>query len=249
MGKPIDIRYKIDKFSNSYEKIDYNKEGRIKQDYLAWDFSEYTINVNYDVSYRYAKNPFNWKNKICVQLKNITFPEGFLLSLKKGYNDFQECSSDYSMLLIESKNFLIKINQIDNYIDLVQPQLVKFDINIILEGTNIRKTINYEFLVGEDLGDGWVAFDSGTTATTIAFGNDNTNIIIAKNKEEIVIPSVLVFDRKDINRSFYGDEAEKRIKSTVQYIGFPVVFKICNQILNEKRENLNKNILYLLKEL
>jgi len=58
LGKPVNIAYKVDKFLDSFEKTDYNKEGRIKQDYLAWNFSEYTIKVNYGISYKWTKNPF-----------------------------------------------------------------------------------------------------------------------------------------------------------------------------------------------
>jgi hypothetical protein len=225
--RPVAIGYDINKFLDSYEKIDYDKDGKVKQDYLVWNISEYTIKVNYYVYYKWEKNPFNWKNEVSIKLDNIQLPDGFVISLKKDNNDFHEYHSDYEMLLTDSNDFFVKVNQIDNYIDLTQPQFVKFNVNVIVQGTNIRKTIPYEFLVGEDLGDSWVAFDPGTTATTIAFGNDNTNIIIAKNREgSTLTPSVLVFDKKDTSKSFFGDKAESRIKSTAQYIGFRSIKKL-----------------------
>ena len=183
-GKPIGITYNVNLFLDSFEKTDYNNAGRIKQDYLPWKSSEDIIRINYCVCYKWEKNPFIWKNKISVKLDNIKLPDGFEITLKKDNDDFHEYHSDYEMLLIDRGSyFIVKINQIDNYIDLKQPQLIKFNVNIILGGTSIREIINYEFLIGEELGESWVAFDPGTTATTIAFGNSHDNIIIAKKQK------------------------------------------------------------------
>ena len=227
IGKPMDMNYRVDKFLDSFEKTDYNKNGRVKTDYLVWNISEYTVKIEYWIFYKWKNNPFNRKNKVSVKLDNIKLPGGFEVTLIKKSDDFNECPSDYEMLLTNSSEFLVKIKQTDNNIDLSQPQLVKYDINIIGVNFNIRKTISYKFLIGEDLGESWVAFDPGTTATTIAFEKNSTEITIAKNKDgETLTPSVLVFDRNAIKSSFYGDDAENRIRSTAQYLGFRSIKKL-----------------------
>jgi molecular chaperone DnaK (HSP70) len=236
----VNTDYHIDSFSDSFEKTDYDSDGRIKRDYLVWSDKEYAIKVNYYIFYKWQKNPFNWKSKISVKLDNIKLPNGFDISLKKNNNDFHEYSSDYEMLLSDNSEFLVKLCQTDNYINLQEPQLVKFDVNVILIGSNIRKTINYEFLIGEDLGDKWMAFDPGTTATTIAFGSDNLDITIVKNTEgELLMPSVLVFDKQDKSKSFYGKSAEQRIKNTENYLGFRSIKKMLG--FNDTNKEINKN--------
>ncbi|MDR2971950.1 MAG: Hsp70 family protein [Bacteroidales bacterium] len=227
LGKPIDIDCRVDNFLDSFERTDYNKNGRIKCDYLVWGFSEYVIKVNYFIFYKLVKNPFNRKNTISVKLDNIILPEGFQISLKEDSEDSKEYHSDYELMLSNCTSFIVKIYQIDNYINLSHPQLIKFYINIFLKVTNIRKTINYEFLIGENLGDSWVALDFGTTGSSIAFGNDNHNIGVLKNRKgNQITPSVLVFDKKNIETTFYGDEAESRIGSTDNYIGFRSIKKL-----------------------
>ena len=227
LGRPISVDYKIDEFLDSFEETDYNKDGRTKHGYLAWDFSEYVIKVNYFIFYKLAKNPFNWKNTISIKLGEIKLPDGFQISLKKNNEDYHEYHSDYELTLNRSTSFLVKINQIDNYLDLSHPQLVKFDINILVKGVNIHKTINYEFLLGENLGDSWVALDLGTTGSSIAFGNDNHNIRVLKNKKgNRITPSVIVFNKKNIENTFYGDDAESIIGNTNNYIGFRSIKKL-----------------------
>jgi hypothetical protein len=158
--------------------------------------------------------------------------------MKKSNDAFEECSSDYEMLLSDGCDFLVKLSQTDNNIDLSKSQLVKFGVNVVVD-TNIRRTIDYEFLIGEYLGDAWVAFDPGTTATTIAYGNDNHDITIAKNKEnEMLIPSVLVFDKQDKNKSFFGKNAEQRIKTVENYIGFRSIKKLLG--FKDTDKNTNK---------
>jgi molecular chaperone DnaK (HSP70) len=227
IGKPYNLSCKVHKNLDSFEKTDYNQNGKVKHDYLFWNFSEYTVKINYCISYKWAKNPFNWGNKINVKLDNIELPNGFEIALLKNSNDFHEYHSDYEMELTDGNEFLVKIRQTDNHINLSQPQLVKFDINVIGVNFNIRKIIHYEFLLGNDLDENWVAFDPGTTSTTIAYGNSENKITIAKNKKgEMLTPSVLVFEKKDLNNSFYGDEAESRIRSTAQYLGFRSIKKL-----------------------
>ena len=227
IGKPMGMNYKVSKFLDSFEKTDYDKEGRIKHDYLFWNFSDYTIKIKYWIFFRWNKNPFNSKNKVSVKLDNIKLPDGFDISLIEKNDDFHEYAIDYVMELNNCNDFFVKITQTENNIDFSEPQLVKFSINIIGGNFDIRKTINYKFLLGADLGESWVAFDPGTTATTIAFEVDGKEITIAKNKKgETLTPSVLVFDRKNAYTSFFGDEAESRIRSTVQYLGFRSIKKL-----------------------
>ena len=240
LGKPVNIGCKVNNFLDSFERTDYNKDGRIKCDFLVWDTSEYTVKINYCIFYKWASNPFNWKNKISVKLENIMLPDGFQISLKKDDKDFYEYHSDYEILLCNSKSFLIKINQLNNCIDLSQPQLIRFDINVFVKDTNIRRALNYEFLIGENLGDSWVAFDPGTTGSSIAFGNDNHNICVLKNKKgSQITPSVLVFDKKNIEKTFYGNEAESRIGNTDNYIGFRSIKKLLGY--KDKKEEVNKD--------
>ncbi len=227
IGKPREIDYKIDKYLDSFEKTDYDNGGRVKHDYLAWNFQEYTINIRYWVLYKWYKNPFNWKNTVSVKLDSIELPEGFDITLIDKNDNYRECPWDYEMPLINSNDFLVKIKQIDNHIDLTKPQLVKFDIKIIGVNFNARKTIYYNFLVGRDIGKGWVAFDPGTTATTIAFGNPINEMVLAKNKQGFTLtPSVLVFEKNDTNISFYGNEASERIRETSRYFGFRSIKKL-----------------------
>jgi len=228
IGKPQSIDLYVNPFLDSFEKTDYDNGGKIKQDYLPWKDKDYSIKVNYHTFYKWQKNPFNWKHKIRVKLENIKLPDGFQISTKKiGTWDWGETPPDFELELINCNGFLVKIEQIDNFIDLSQFQLIKFSINTIVDGTNIRETLYYDFLIGEDLGDSWVSFDTGTTATTIAFKDNNEEITIVKNKERnLLTPSVLVFDKHNANNSFYGEEAEKRIKSTENYTGFRSIKKL-----------------------
>jgi hypothetical protein len=240
IGKPVGIEYKTNGFLDSFEKTDYDRDGRIKQDYLAWNGTEHSIKINYRVFYKWEKNPLNRKNKISVKLENIKLPEDFQILLKRDNNDYYEYSYDRVLELVNETSFLIKISQIDNYIDLTQPQTIKFTINLIVLDTKVRERIKYEFLIGEDLGENRVAFDPGTTATTIAFGNDNHNISILKNKKgNRITPSVLVFDKANIENSFYGEDAESRIKTTGKYTGFRSIKKLLGY--KDKNADVNKN--------
>lgn len=240
IGKPQGIDYKVDKFLDSFEKTDYNKEGRMKHDYLFWNFSDYTIKINYWVIYKWKNFLFNRKNKVSVKLDNIKLPDGFEISLLRNSEDFQEHNIDYEMELVDYNEFYVKIAQIENNIDLVEPQLIKFDINIIGVNFDTRKTISYKFLIGEDLGKSWVAFDPGTTATTIAFEKDSKELSIAKNKKgETLTPSVLVLDRIVANSSFYGVEAEQRIRSTEKYLGFRSIKKLLGYKYTNKETGKN----------
>ena len=240
LGKPVNIDYKTDKLLDSFEETDYDKDGRIKRDYLGWNFKDYPIKVNYQVLYKWEKNPFNWKNKVSVRLENVCLPEGFQILLKKNNNDFYEYHSNYELVLLTGGEFWIIIEQLDNHINLSQPQLMKFDIHVLVTSTNIRKTIDYEFIIGEDLDDLWVAFDPGVTGTTVAFGNDNYNIAILKNKKgNQITPSVLVFDKKNIENSFYGEDAESRIGKTDNYTGFRSIKKLLGY--KDKNEEVNKD--------
>jgi len=231
IGKPQSIDLYVNPFLDSFEKTDYDDGGKIKQDYLPWKDKDYAIKVNYHTFYKWQKNPFNWKHKIRVKLENIKLPDGFQISSKK-IGTWNETPSDFELELINCNGFLVKIEQIDNFIDLSQFQLIKFLINIIVDGTNIRETLHYDFLIGEDLGDSWISFDTGTTATAIAFNDNNEEIAIAKYKEKeekeekLLTPSVLVFDKHNVNNSFYGDDAERRIRNTENYTGFRSIKKL-----------------------
>ncbi len=248
-GKPCGIGFKVNPFLDSFERIDYNKGGKVKHDYLAWSYTDYAIKINFWFFYEWEKNPFNWKSKVNVNLENVKLPDGFEISLKEHNDDYREYTFDHGMTLIDGSEFIVNIAQTDNHIDLSRPSLIKFDINIIGVNFNIRETISYKFLIGEDLGKSWVAFDPGTTATTIAFGNDNTEIMIAKNKiGETLTPSVLVFDRNDTSSAFYGNEAEERIRSTSKYIGFRSIkkllgFKDINREIGKKGKELAEKLI------
>ena len=122
IGKPLDIIYKVDKFLDSFEKTDYNKEGRIKHDYLFWNFSDYKIKINYWIIYKWKNFPFNRKNKVSVKLDNIKLPDGFEISLVRNSDDYQEHNIDYEMELVDCNEFYVKIAQIENKIDLGEPQ-------------------------------------------------------------------------------------------------------------------------------
>ena len=83
IGKPMDMNYRVDKFLDSFEKTDYNKNGRVKTDYLVWNISEYTVKIEYWIFYKWKNNPFNRKNKVSVKLDNIKLPGGFEVTLIK----------------------------------------------------------------------------------------------------------------------------------------------------------------------
>lgn len=227
IGKPQALDFNVAKFLDSFEKTDYEKDGRVKFDYLAWNLSEYTLKVEYWIFYKWKKNPFNWKNKISVKLDNIILPDGFDITLIENNDDFHEHTPDFEMLLTDGCKFSVKIRQIDNNVNLSLPQIINYNIIIVGLNFDIRKTIRYKFLIGEDLGNSWIAFDPGTTATTIAYEKDSREIAIAKNiNGEMLTPSVLVFNREDLKTSFYGFEAIQRIGDSAKYLGFRSIKKL-----------------------
>ena len=228
IGVPVAIHYRIDRLMDSFEKTDFNDEGRVSRDYLPWNERKHYIKIDYHLSYRWSKNPFNRKNKVSVTLQQPRkCPDGFIIALTKDFYDSHLYSSGYEMPLKGESRFYLKIDQIDNFIDLSQPKPVNFDIHIVIPGTGIRETIHYDFFIGQDLGDSWVAIDSGTTATTIAFGNENREITIAKNKDnELLTPSVLVYEMHADGKSYFGQDAVNRIKETRKYLGFRSIKKL-----------------------
>ena len=239
LGKPQFISLSVISFLDSFEKIDYDKnDGRLKRDYLFWNETKCQIKIHFNIFYKFNKNPFNWKPNITVNLENVTLPSGFGIYLKKNNKDFCLHAPNHEMILSDSNEFLVMIEQNDNHIDLSQPQLVKFSINVVVDRTNIREIKQYEFLLGENLGDSWIAIDTGTTATTIAFTDKNGEITIAKNRKgNIITPSVLAFDKHDANIFFYGEEAESRIKDTRNYAGFRSIKKLLGYIDTDSEIN------------
>lgn len=239
LGKPQSISLSVMPFLDSFEKTDYdNNKGRLKRDYLLWNGNKYAIKMDYRIFYKWHKNPFIWKHKITVNLENISLPTGFEIYMKKNEKDYYVYSPNHEMTLLDSNEFLVFIEQCDNHIDLSQPQLVKFTVNVVVDGTKIRETKQYDFLLGEDLGDSWIAFDTGTTATTIAFIDENGEIAIAKNRKgNMITPSVLVFDKQNTDHFLYGEEAESRINNTKNYLGFRSIKKLLGYIDANKEIN------------
>ena len=235
-GKPRSVDLFISPFLDSFEQTDYKNEGKVRRDYLAWKDKKYKIEVLYRVNHFWKRYPLNWKQKVNARLENVSHPEGFYLStMRKG--EWEETPAAYVIELKNSHSFFVKVEQIDNYVDLSSPQLVTFTLTIQVNGTKIWKSKLYEFLIGNDLGDSWVAFDPGTTATSIAFKNDNGDISMAKDMEDVsIIPSVLLYDKEDSTKSFYGTKAVRRVGNTSRFIGFRSIKKLLGYV-NVSEEN------------
>ena len=73
-------------------------------------------------------------------------------------------------------------------------------IPIFFTGLKIKKRKDYEFYVGEDLGDNWVGLDPGTTGSCICIGNPSSGrfelggYIQEKGAPITIIPSKIIFD-------------------------------------------------------
>ena len=234
-GKPTQILLDIAGFLDSFELTDFDTVGRIKYDYKPWLKDKSNLLVTGKILFN---NYFlNWGSNypIPIEFKIVDedIPIGMEIELKQKEN-IEAFVPGYTMTLHHKcrKNstfqFYLVLKQIDNNLVFKNPRFVKFGIEANFKVTRwfffsaSQKTrVHYQFYIGPDLGETWVAFDPGTSGSCIASGNSFTNVIIEKEKEaEKVMPSVLtfnktlepttIFDKKNkINKNLYqfGDKA------------------------------------------
>lgn len=254
IGKPRSISFSDIPLLDSFEKTNFTQEGRTKFGYLTWDEryaqnSEYLVPVYVSTFSHFQKYPFNWNYPILINLNVDIIPIGFELFLN--YNNIEY--SIYTNFPFYKKNpqFFVGIRKTDILKVIDAPELIKFTINAVgtdrlFGNTKIRKSLTYEFYIGTDLGNTWVAFDPGTTATCIATGSDSRNINLTKIEGETIIPSVLTF-RKDeeFEKYKFGNSASKLIKSRNQYVGFRSIKKLLGfkdeLIIDLVNENIKKS--------
>lgn len=127
-----------------------------------------------------------------------------------------------------------------------EPELVSFKLQgtVLNEGVLARPksdTIDYQFFIGNDLGDTWIGFDPGTTGSCIAAASSLTGVVMETDGsgKEIISPSLIAFDssmkpEKELVRgdiaSFegkykYGNEASKVFLLSTT-IGFQSIKKL-----------------------
>ena len=239
LGKPQDISFYVPHLSDSFEKTNFAQEGRTKFDYLTWDEkhiqnNEYLIPVYVSTFFRLQKYLFNWNYPVLINLNVESIPNGFELFLKDNKKDNEtEYSINANFLLYkQNPQFFVGIRKLDILKIVNAPELIKFTVNAVgtdrlFGNTKVGKLLTYEFYIGADLGNTWVAFDPGTTATCIATGSDSRNITLANMGGETIIPSVLTF-RKDeeFDKYKFGKNAAQLIGARDKYAGFRSIKKL-----------------------
>lgn len=239
-GKPIRLVLRIDGYLDSFEIIDYKTVGKLLTPYKAWDTQKQTVDYNIikgSLEYKSKMYIFNWNPFIQIRFQSVSVPEGFELFLKQETGDIKEFGLGTTLLIKKAKNntisFVVGIRQNDIIKQIVDPELVKFSIEAVINDskffikTEFRETLDYNFHLGIDLRDVWVGFDPGTSGSCVAVGSSTDNIILGEdlkikdehNSERKIIHSVVGFDVEqdfilngEIKESqfIYGNAAESR---------------------------------------
>jgi hypothetical protein len=214
-GKPQKLDFKINGYLDSILQVNYNTFGQIHTPYKGWKIpyeNEDKIRVELKVHYRSRNYFFNWRPVIDLRIKEneSVVPGGFKVFLMPDDKSDKRYSPGDRMHLKLNKeydiDFFICIGLTDPEIKLDDPKLCQIKVETSLKlsgfftGGKMRKSILYEFHIGNDLGDVWVGLDPGTTGSCVSIGDPKSRKIILgkylqKNVDPIkIIPSKIVFD-------------------------------------------------------
>jgi molecular chaperone DnaK (HSP70) len=252
-GKPrrLQLSHKDEGYLDSLEIIDYKTFGKIHSPFKPWDITD----KNYDhlpfvgrIDYRSPKYPLNWDLTVTLRFQHVSKPDGFDLFLITDPDHGEEKSIDIPLeiknITLNSFSFFVGIRQNDITKHIKNPLPIRFVIEAVVSesrmffNSDLRNTIEYNFLIGEDLGDVWVGFDPGTTGSCVAVGSAKEDSITltedkAKNR---IIPSVLVFEKaedfqpngSEIPEKIYkhGSTALTLYSNTSKYQGFQSIKKL-----------------------
>jgi len=209
IGKPKGMRFRVVGYTDSYEKVDHNKYGKLNTPFKFWNCQSDNLPVYGEVFYKYNKYPFNWKPTVYLELSRIKLPSGFDCFLKPDLNTIKEYAKGNKMPLKQingrSLNFNIGIRQNDITLVIKEPVYIQIEIfasiysSFLFFKTGLQEKIDYNFHIGDDLGDIWVGIDPGTTGSCITAGSLSDNIAFCKDTKikrtnPSIIPSFLTFD-------------------------------------------------------
>ena len=277
-GKPRRLFFPpLDGYLDSFEKIDYKTDGKLLTPFKAWNYELQNgvdlLLVNGAIEYKSPNYPLNWNSLVYLKLTVEKIPAGFEMFLKHDLKDYKEFDAGTPTSIKKGKNnkleFAVGLRQTDVTKTIVDPELVKFSIEVVIKDSilfiksDLRDTVEYKFHLGADLRDVWVGFDPGTSGSCVAVGSSTDNIVLGEdmripdqtNSARRIIPSVLVFDKQenfqgngvDIpDKIFkYGNEAQSRFKNKKQFQGFQSIKKLLG--FKDVKEIVfdNKNILSL----
>ena len=239
-GRPKLMTLCIEGYLDSFEIIDFRTVGRLITPFKPWDSEKQTIDfipAQGEIFYKSNNYMFNWNLPIYMKIRENSIPEGFDVFLKNTTDDLKEFGSGIVMPVIKDKDnifsYVICIRQNDITQKITIPKLVKIEIeaeasrSIINVKSNLRTSIEYNFHIGEDLGDVWVGFDPGTTGSCVAVGSSADNILLGEDKaKNNIIPSIIVFEKSENYRPNGNVIPEKIYKhgSAAQAV-YPIVSK------------------------
>jgi molecular chaperone DnaK (HSP70) len=206
-GRPKGFTFSVKGYLDSIIIVDHKKFGKLHTPYTFWNDLEDKIVVDGEVKYYSPKYLFNWNPKIILTIQETSIPEGFSIFLKQDNksNTIKEFTKGNSMVIKKNQQndlfFIIGLRQNDINLKLAEPQYIKLKINaklrksLIFIKSEFIETIDYNFHIGNDLGDLWIGLDPGTTGSCITTGNQADNIIICEDKfKNKVIDSKLIFE-------------------------------------------------------
>lgn len=211
-GKPQKLDFKINGYLDSILIVDYKKFGQIHTPYKFWNElvdREDRIVVNGNVSFYSQNYLLNWKPTIVLNIQELSIPPDFNVFLKPDNKTIKEFAKGNSMCIKQTNkhklSFLIGVRQNNINLRIIEPQLFKIKINALIRESKffvrseIRETIEYNFQIGNDLGDVWVGLDPGTTGSCISVGTQGDNIILGQSNRKYgtastIIPSKIIFN-------------------------------------------------------
>ncbi|MDR1170384.1 MAG: hypothetical protein LBK97_06080, partial [Prevotellaceae bacterium] len=249
-GRPRKLSFYIQEYLDSFERTDYQAEGKLNTPYKAWKVKEDYISVTGKMHFKWTNYLFNWNSPVYLQLIVENLPDGFELFLKRSLNEIPEFTADIPASIRKRKNgkleFFAGIRQNNVSKQILKPELVRFSIEAVVKDSFtgfieavIREPIRYQFHIGADLQDVWIAFDPGTTGSCVAAGSSTDNIILVEedlnDEHNRIIPSVIAFDNTvkysnqqaiDMNIYKYGTEAEAVQGTVNRYVSFKSIKKL-----------------------
>jgi molecular chaperone DnaK (HSP70) len=269
-GKPRKLQFQIDGYLDSFERIDYRRDGKLITPFKAWNNELQNgvdlLLVNGSIEHKTSNYPFNWNSPVYLQLTVEKIPSGFEMFLKHDLHDLKEFATGTPTSIKKSKNnklqFAVGIRQTDVTKTLIEPELVKFSVEAVIKDSlpmikaDLREKVEYKFHLGADLHDVWVGFDPGTSGSCVAVGSSTDNIILGEDRAgSNIIPSLISFDLDaDFNQFesipfdevvFYGQIAAGRIRNKGKFRGFQSIKKLLGYKDIKQIVFRNKNVLNL----
>ena len=255
------IELDIHGFNETFETVNYHLggslglgselNGKIRTPYKHWNAEKTKIRIEGKLSQTGSISKILSKPSVEITLDktSIIKPEGFELYLvnsegKPVYNTLK------TKVGKQKFEFFVECKQTFESEELFIPKLIGFTVNITSKfGINKKKrrSLSYKFHIGPDLGESWVGFDPGTTAScitaaTTANMNHENEIVIQKGEKgkEKITPSKIVFNKfehpeKEIDpenipqnlydtgentKAFYGTENGVSFHSIKKLLGF-----------------------------